>query len=199
MKRWMVALVAFLAVGTPGFSKHKKKTEIKEERAPVMHVKVEKPKKNDEFNSNINYFAVIKVQEKGEIKVLLNTKNAPRSCTNFIMLAKKGFYNGLTFHRVEPGFVIQGGDPLGTGTGGPGYTINAEVGLLKHTDGAIAWASRGDVRQSSGSQFYICDGAQPLLDNKYGVFGQTFQGMDVVRKISVGDVMDDVSIVEEAK
>ncbi|PIR21156.1 MAG: peptidylprolyl isomerase [Deltaproteobacteria bacterium CG11_big_fil_rev_8_21_14_0_20_47_16] len=145
------------------------------------------------------YTAVIKTS-KGDIVIALNSKDAPLSVTNFKQLADAGFYNGLTFHRVEPGFVIQGGDPQGTGTGGPGYTIPAEIGL-KHTKGALAWARTGDQvnpeRRSSGSQFYITLEPVPFLDGQYTVFGQTISGMDVVEKISVGDKMDSVTVTAE--
>lgn len=126
---------------------------------------------------------------KGKIVAELFT-DAPLSITNFQQLADGTFYDGLTFHRVEPGFVIQGGDPVGNGTGGPGYTIPAEI-KHKHLKGALAWARTGDAvnpkRRSSGSQFYITLEATPFLDNQYTVFGQVTTGMDVVEKITPGD------------
>jgi peptidyl-prolyl cis-trans isomerase B (cyclophilin B) len=130
---------------------------------------------------------------KGAITVELYPKEAPLSVTNFVQLAKGGFYNNLTFHRVVPNFVIQGGDPQGTGSGGPGYTIPAEINgnPHKHVEGALAWARTGDEvnpqRRSSGSQFYITLAPTPFLDNAYTVFGKTVAGMDVVKKIAVGD------------
>lgn len=134
---------------------------------------------------------------KGVITCELDPTRAPLSATNFQQLADGGFYDGLTFHRVEPGFVVQGGDPLGTGTGGPGYTIPAEIGL-KHTKGALAWARTGDQvnpqRRSSGSQFYITLEATPFLDGQYTVFGYCTGGMDVVEKIRRGDVMNKVTV-----
>jgi len=140
--------------------------------------------------------AVIKT-EKGEIVIEFLEKDAPKHVANFIKLAKEGFYNGLTFHRVVPGFVVQGGDPAGDGTGGPGYTIPAEI-KAKHVDGAVAAARLGDAanpaRNSSGSQFYICLGPQSYLDGQYTVFGQVTKGMDVVKKITVGDKMLSVTI-----
>jgi cyclophilin family peptidyl-prolyl cis-trans isomerase len=115
-------------------------------------------------------------------------------------LAKGGYYNGLTFHRVVPDFVIQGGDPTGTGSGGPGYTIPAEI-KLPHKQGAMAWARTGDEvnpeRRSSGSQFYITLKATPFLDGAYTVFGQTVTGMDVVEKINQGDVITGIEIKVE--
>jgi peptidyl-prolyl cis-trans isomerase B (cyclophilin B) len=136
--------------------------------------------------------AVIKTS-KGDITVELYPKEAPLSVTNFVQLSKGGFYDGLTFHRVVPNFVVQGGDPDGTGRGGPGYTIPAEIegNPHKHIEGALAWARLGDEanpqRRSSGSQFYITLAPTPFLDNGYTVFGKTTAGMDVVKKIAVGD------------
>jgi len=119
--------------------------------------------------------------------------SAPNTVANFIYLAKKGFYDGLTFHRVEPDFVIQGGDPNGNGTGGPGYHIKAEFNSRKHLEGTVAMA-RSDDPDSAGSQFYICLAPQPSLDGKYTVFGQVIEGMDVVKKIKVGDKMLKVTV-----
>lgn len=148
---------------------------------------------------NKKYTATIKTS-KGSIVVELYSKDAPLSVTNFKQLADGGFYNGLTFHRVEPGFVIQGGDPAGNGTGGPGYTIPAEI-KHKHIKGALAWARTGDAvnpqRRSSGSQFYITLAATPFLDNQYTVFGQTISGMDVVEKIQKGDKIELVEVKAE--
>lgn len=150
------------------------------------------------FDVGKKYIATIKT-EKGNIVCELNTGKAPFSVTNFVRLAQGGFYNGLTFHRIEPGFVIQGGDPEGNGTGGPGYTVKGESkNGLKHGEGALAWARTGDQvnpeRRSSGSQFYITLAATPFLDNQYTVFGQTIQGMDVVKKIARGDKITEVTI-----
>ena len=147
---------------------------------------------------NKTYIATIKTA-KGDIVVELYPKDAPQHVNNFVFLARDGFYNGLTFHRVEPGFVIQGGDPLGNGTGGPGYTIPPEI-KAKHTKGALAMARRGGPAQttpSSGSQFYITLAATPFLDGQYTAFGQTIAGMDVVEKIRVGDVIQTITIEEK--
>lgn len=138
--------------------------------------------------------------DKGTIKIKLYPEDAPKTVANFVKLAKKGFYNGLTFHRVEPDFVIQGGDPNGNGTGGPGYTIKNETNrILKHNVGAVAMANAG--RDTAGSQFYIVIGKPaPFLDNgNYTLFGQVIQGQDVAERIRVGDRMKKVTIVEPAK
>jgi len=145
------------------------------------------------------YTAIIKTG-KGDIVCELNASKAPLSVTNFKYLADGGFYNGLTFHRYEPNFVIQGGDPSGNGSGGPGYTIPAEIGLL-HKKGALAWARTGDnvnpKRRSSGSQFYIALEPTPFLDNQYTVFGQVIKGMDVAETIRRGDVIKSIEVKAE--
>lgn len=141
------------------------------------------------------YVATIKTA-KGDIVVELNPQAAPQTVNNFVYLSQNGFYDGLTFHRVEPNFVIQGGDPLGNGTGGPGYNVPPEI-KLTHVDGAIAMARQGGdpaTTPSSGSQFYITMGAQPALDNNYTVFGQTIKGMDIVKQIAVGDVIERIDV-----
>lgn len=142
-----------------------------------------------------NKFVTLSVKGYGDIKVQLNDKEAPKTVENFLRLTNSGFYNCLIFHRItdltgspsKPGRIIQGGDPEGTGMGGPGYTIPAEIKLL-HTKGAIAMARTGDQvnpkRDSSGSQFYIGLDPLPFLDNQYTVFGYVVSGLDVVEKIS---------------
>lgn len=156
------------------------------------------PSKAD-VDANKKYVAVI-TTSKGVIECELYAKDAPLSVTNFKHLADGGFYNGLTFHRVEPGFVVQGGDPLGTGTGGPGYTIPAEI-KRKHIKGALAWARTGDQvnpqRRSSGSQFYITLVPTPFLDSGYTVFGETVKGMDVVEKLQKGDKIESITVKAE--
>jgi len=126
------------------------------------------------------YQATIKT-DKGDIELDLFAADAPKTVNNFVYLAKSGFYNGLTFHRVVPRFVVQGGDPLGSGTGGPGYTVPAEIGKL-HPMGALATARTGDQvnpkRASSGSQFYITLAPTPHLNGGYTVFGQVIDGME---------------------
>jgi peptidyl-prolyl cis-trans isomerase B (cyclophilin B) len=152
-----------------------------------------------QIDPNKSYTATIDTG-KGKIVVDLDPKDAPQHVNNFVFLARQGFYDSLTFHRVEAGFVIQGGDPLGNGTGGPGYTIPPEINA-KHTKGALAMARLGGPPQttpSSGSQFYITLDAQPGLDGQYTVFGQTTpDSMSVVQQIQVGDVIKSVSIEEK--
>lgn len=159
-------------------------------------MKVSEPKKAMEFEKGKKYRAVIHTN-KGKIICELFPEKAPLSVTNFIYLTNNGFYNGLTFHRVVKDFVIQGGDPEGTGQGGPGYTIPAEIGL-KHKQGALAWARLPDQvnpeKRSSGSQFYITLSEIPYLDGEYTVFGQTIEGMDVVKKIAMRDKIEKIEV-----
>ncbi|HKI61781.1 MAG TPA: peptidylprolyl isomerase, partial [Mariprofundaceae bacterium] len=132
--------------------------------------------------------------DNGDIDIELYPDSAPNTVANFKALAGKGFYDGLKFHRVIAGFMAQGGDPDGTGMGGPGYKVKAEFNSRKHVRGTLAMA-RSQSPDSAGSQFYICFGPQPHLDNQYTIFGQVTSGMDVVDKIRQGDVMKQVVVL----
>jgi peptidyl-prolyl cis-trans isomerase B (cyclophilin B) len=136
------------------------------------------------------------VTSKGTIEMSLDAKAAPITVNNFVFLAREKFYDGLTFHRVEPGFVIQGGDPEGSGAGGPGYTIQDEKTGLKHVDGALAMA-KTSAPNSAGSQFYITLGVQSALDANYTVFGLVTGGKEVAGKITKGDKITSVTITEK--
>jgi peptidyl-prolyl cis-trans isomerase B (cyclophilin B) len=130
---------------------------------------------------------------KGTIVLELAEDDAPNTVANFISLAEKGFYNGLTFHRVIPDFMIQGGCPKGDGTGGPGYVIADEFSpRLKHARGVISMANAGP--NSGGSQFFITHVETPWLDGKHAIFGKVTQGMDVVDRIQVGDKIEKVTV-----
>jgi peptidyl-prolyl cis-trans isomerase B (cyclophilin B) len=139
---------------------------------------------------------VITLDNGHEIRMEFYPADAPKTVDNFVTLAKKGFYNNLTFHRVVPDFVVQGGCPKGNGTGGPGYTVPAEFNKQKHLRGSVAMA-RSQHPDSAGSQFYICYGATPHLDGNYTVFGKVTSGMEHVDRIKQGDRMKSVAIVEE--
>lgn len=128
---------------------------------------------------------------KGEIVFELLPNEGPRAASNFVYLTDRGFYNGLTFHRVEPGFVIQGGDPLGNGTGGPGYRFEDDSVSLPYEEGIVAMANAGP--NTNGSQFFIMLADTPLPPS-YSVFGRVTSGMGVVKKIAVGDVMTTVTV-----
>ena len=133
---------------------------------------------------------------KGDITLCLDPKLAPNTVNNFVFLARNQFYNGLKFHRVEASFVIQGGDPKGDGTGGPGYKFNDEPVSGEYTAGAVAMANSGP--NTNGSQFFICTvDDSKKLQKLYNLFGYVQTGMDVVLKIAVGDVMTSVTVQEE--
>jgi peptidylprolyl isomerase/peptidyl-prolyl cis-trans isomerase B (cyclophilin B) len=142
-------------------------------------------------------FAVIEMEKGGEIRIELFPEDAPKTVESFTTLSKKGFYNGLKFHRVIKGFMAQGGDPKGDGTGGPGYKLKAEFNERKHVRGTVAMARTADP-DSAGSQFYICFAPAPHLDKQYTVFGQVVKGMEVVDRIELGDKMKTIRI-EDAK
>ena len=138
---------------------------------------------------------------KGTIRVQLAGKDAPIHVGNFVELAQKGFYDGLTFHRYVPNFVIQGGDPKGNGTGGPGYRIQQAFTTnpnTSHEDGALAMA-RSSNPDSAGSQFYFCLGAQHFLDPNYTVFGQTLEGFDTIAALRQGDTIESIVIENAAE
>lgn len=132
--------------------------------------------------------------DKGNIVLELFEDEAPNTVANFVKLIKKGYYNGLKFHRVIPNFMIQGGCPIGNGTGGPGYTIKCEINPKKHLTGTLSMAHAG--KDTGGSQFFITHSPQPHLDGVHTVFGQVIEGMDVVNAIRQGDVMKQVKVVE---
>ena len=134
---------------------------------------------------NKKYFATIKM-DIGDIKLELFPNDAPVTVNNFVFLARNHFYDGVTFHRVIPGFVAQAGDPTGTGSGGPGYTIKDEVNARKFLDGTIGMA-KTSAPNSAGSQWFICYAPQPNLDGKYTAFGQIVSGRDVLDKIMPRD------------
>jgi len=134
------------------------------------------------IDPNKVYVARMETTE-GPIVIELYPKQAPHHVNSFIFLAKEGFYNGVIFHRVIPGFMIQGGDPTGTGSGGPGYELKAEFNDTKHTRGVLSAARTADPN-SAGSQFFLMHGDAPHLDGKYTAFGKVVEGMDVVDKIA---------------
>jgi len=150
--------------------------------APAMTIDVTK-----------SYTATI-VTEKGDLVCELFAADVPVTVNNFVFLSREGFYDGTTFHRVVPGFVIQGGDPTGTGGGNPGYRFNDEFTSHKHGTGALSMANSGP--NTNGCQFFITFAPQPHLDGKHTVFGQLIQGADVMLKIEQGDVIKTIRITE---
>ncbi|HAF28705.1 MAG TPA: peptidyl-prolyl cis-trans isomerase [Bacteroidales bacterium] len=139
------------------------------------------------------------ITEKGTMKVKFFEKDAPGTVENFIKLSKEGFYDGLTFHRVIPNFVIQGGCPDGTGMGGPGYSINCELDgdNQYHDRGVLSMAHAG--RNTGGSQFFICHSRENTqhLDRNHTVFGKVYEGVEIIDTIRQGDVIEKIIINEE--
>lgn len=137
--------------------------------------------------------------EKGVMKVEFFEKDAPNTVANFVKLSKEGFYNGLTFHRVIPNFVIQGGCPKGTGVGGPGYTIRCELtgDNQYHDRGVLSMAHAG--RDTGGSQFFICHNRANTkhLDRNHTCFGKVYEGLEVIDEIRQGDKILQINIIEE--
>jgi cyclophilin family peptidyl-prolyl cis-trans isomerase len=140
-------------------------------------------------------FEVTIATPKGDIVMALDAKLAPTTVNHFVAQARQGFYDGLTFHRVVPGFVIQGGDPDGTGRGGPGYKFADEPVQGAYTLGAVAMANAGP--NTNGSQFFICiEDCQDKLQPLYNLFGYVTSGIEVAQGIAVGDKMTSVSVVD---
>jgi len=137
--------------------------------------------------------------DKGLMKVRFYEEDAPNTVDNFVKLSQKGFYDGLTFHRVIPDFVIQGGCPDGTGAGGPGYTIDCELkgGNQYHDRGVLSMAHAG--RNTGGSQFFICHSRHNTkhLDRNHTCFGKVYEGLDIIDQIKAGDKIQKIVIIEE--
>ncbi|MBI9048353.1 MAG: peptidylprolyl isomerase [Anaerolineaceae bacterium] len=142
-------------------------------------------------------YEVLMKTNRGDIVIELAPQHAPKTVNNFVFLIKEGYYDGVTFHRVIPDFVIQGGDPTGTGAGGPGYKFEDELfeNPLKHETGMMSMANAGP--NTNGSQFFITHSPQPHLDGKHTVFGKVTSSMDVVNAIKAGDVMEKVTVTEK--
>ncbi|MBA3469104.1 MAG: peptidylprolyl isomerase [Herpetosiphonaceae bacterium] len=141
------------------------------------------------------YTATIETS-KGTLVIDLNTQGAPKTVNNFVFLARQGFYDGLKFHRVISNFMVQGGDPTGTGSGGPGYKFEDETrnNPMTHETGVLSMANAG--ANTNGSQFFITHSPQPHLNGKHTVFGKVREGQDVVNAIRQNDVMTKVTITE---
>lgn len=139
------------------------------------------------------YTATIETK-KGDLVLELFASDVPTTVNNFVFLAREGFYNGTTFHRVIPDFMAQGGDPTGTGTGGPGYSFADEFTGHTHVAGALSMANAGP--NTNGCQFFITYTPQPHLDGRHSVFGQLIKGTDVLEKIGQGDTIIRITIEE---
>ena len=156
-----------------------------------MSADIEKSLETDE--QGLSHLVASIQTTRGKIRYKFYTKDAPNTVHRMVELIQKGFYNGLIFHRVVPGFVIQGGDPTGSGMGGSGVKLQAEFNSRKHIPGAVAMARSSDPN-SADSQFYITLGTHPHLDNQYTVFGQVIEGQDVANQIQPGDRMTSITV-----
>ena len=170
-----------------------KSTETKEQAAKTTDGSQTKTGTFSESQLKGKKVAIIETKY-GKIYIELFPKEAPQTVKNFAKLAQAGFYNGLTFHRVESRFVVQGGDPKGTGSGGPGYTIPEELNSHQHIKGAVGMATQGTNTNTGGSQFYITLADVHQLDSGYTVFGQVLEGMNAVEQIQIGDKMNKVTV-----
>lgn len=176
----ILAISAVLSISIVGCSNSKSNEKVKED-----NTKKQTEEKIDEKDLPE---VTIKVKDYGTMKGVLYPNKAPNTVNNFIALANSGFYDNLTFHRVIKDFMIQGGDPEGTGTGGPGYSIKGEFSSngfdndLKHTEGVLSMARARD-KDSGGSQFFIMTKYSPHLDGDYAAFGKITEGLDVLHKI----------------
>jgi peptidyl-prolyl cis-trans isomerase B (cyclophilin B) len=148
-----------------------------------------------EIDPTKNYRVTLETA-RGNIEIDLYPQYAPKTVNNFVFLARHGFYDGVTFHRVISNFMIQGGDPTGTGRGGPGYRFEDEFAgnPLKHETGVLSMANAGPG--TNGSQFFITHSPQPHLDSRHTVFGKVTQGQDVVNAIRQGDKINKVTVTE---
>jgi len=195
MKKFLiVGLVTVIAIGLSGCNKN---TENNNETETTMDkVSAGTYKFPGVLSDNIikNKKAIIET-DKGNIEIELYADQAPNTVSNFIYLANEKFYDGLAFHRVETGFVIQGGDPNSNGTGGPGYKFADETVVGEYKEGTVAMANSGT--NTNGSQFFICLADLPTLPKSYNLFGQVISGMDVVKQIEVGDTMKSVTVVDK--
>jgi len=180
------------------FTQSKIERILDKNSTPEQRIKVAKEYKDFKVDVTKNVKAVIKTN-KGEIICELYPEYAPKTVSNFVKLAKLGFYDGLIFHRYVPNFVIQGGDPYGKGYGDAGYTIPLETHpKAKHVEGALGMARASDPNSGS-CQFYITLTKTPHLDGNYTVFGRVIKGMDVVKKLRKGDIIERIEIIEKEK
>lgn len=176
----ILAISAVLSISIVGCSNSKSNEKVKEDNT--------KKQTEGKFDEKDLPEVTIKVKDYGTMKGVLYPNKAPNTVNNFIALANSGFYDNLTFHRVIKDFMIQGGDPEGIGTGGPGYSIKGEFSSngfdndLKHTEGVLSMARARD-KDSGGSQFFIMTKDSPHLDGDYAAFGKITEGLDVLHKI----------------
>ena len=182
------------AGNTPGADSPEAKSSETPESKTMTSTTTSNPNPDLTADANgLSHATVVMNTTKGMIKFKFYPNDAPKTVHRMIELINKGFYNGLNFHRVVPGFVVQGGDPQGNGTGGSGQKLDAEFNNRRHIEGAVAMARAADPN-SADSQFYITLGTHPHLDHNYTVFGQVTEGMDVAKKLQMGDTMTTVVV-----
>ena len=187
-KSLIVGFVVGVALAALGLNALQQPTTAAAAQDKQQHTQNKEQKMSD---SNI-----VKMElENGTVTMELYPDVAPNTVEAFKKLIKKGFYDGLTFHRVIPGFMAQGGDPDGTGMGGPGYSLKAEFNNKKHVRGTLAMARSSDP-DSAGSQFYICYAPQPHLDGQYTIFGQVTDGMEFVDDLHNGSIIKKMTLVQ---
>jgi peptidyl-prolyl cis-trans isomerase B (cyclophilin B) len=196
----VLGIIVLLVVGcgsqatVPATTEPPEATEPKKEETSMSKNRWSSPPEM-QIDPEKAYVATIET-ERGNIVLDLYPQHAPKTVNNFVFLVREGFYDGVAFHRVIPDFMIQGGDPTGTGAGGPGYKFEDEVkgNPLTHETGVISMANAGP--NTNGSQFFITHSPQPHLNGKHTVFGKVTEGQDVVDAIQQGDVMLKVTIAE---
>ena len=206
MKNTFIFIVVVVVIVVGVWLWHPKATDTKKDSVePTTEVSTNNQNKEKTVSSlkfpgvlakeKIENKKVVIKTEKGTIEFELYADKAPKTVSNFVYLAENKFYDGLTFHRVVPSFVIQGGDPDGTGSGGPGYKFEDEPVVGDYKTGTVAMANSGP--NTNGSQFFICLEDQSSLPKNYSLFGQVTVGMDVIQKIAVGDKMTEVTITNK--
>jgi len=196
-----IGIVIVLIVGLfiiISFLPGKKDEPVKEDLKNINYSVEGNELSMNQYNTE-NPVVALHIKNYGSVVMELYPDVAPNTVNNFISLVKSGFYDGNTFHRLMPGFVLQGGDPTGTGTGGPGYTIKGEftnngfTNNLKHTKGVVSMARGSYSMDSAGSQFFIMLGDSDYLDGDYAAFGKVIDGMDIVEKIEKSERVSDAS------
>ncbi len=182
MKAILLTVLAAAALFA-GCKKEGQQTEQKTEATAEVQTPASTPANDSATSADATNPQVIVETDSGTIVLELFPKEAPVTVENFLKLVNQKYYDGLIFHRVIPGFMIQGGDPKGNGSGGPGWTIQGEFGARKHVLGTLSMARTADPN-SAGSQFFICVAPAPHLDGQYAAFGQAISGAEVAVKIS---------------
>lgn len=199
MKKALILTLAFLMIGVIILQSGCQKKPI-EQAPPVPETEMEPVSDVGEEENDKNAQVTIEMDDGGKIVIDMLPEYAPNTVNNFISLVQEGFYDGTVFHRTVPGFMIQGGDPTGTGMGGPDYSIKGEFSengyaenTLSHTRGVISMARSGDP-DSAGSQFFICVDDASFLDGQYAAFGEVISGMEVVDDIVSGPTDGEMAI-----